>query len=86
MAEGRCQVILVHVVAGQLILADEGLVAASFVATVGLLHLDYAGPQFGQDHAGERAGQNPRQLDHGNAGERFHTCCSWRNARMRAFS
>ena len=47
-----------------------------------LLDLDHGRAELGQDHAGERAGEHPRQVENGDVLEQLHVF-GWRNARMR---
>src|SRR5262249_61299087 len=63
------------------VLLDERLEAARLVTAIGLLDLDHGGAELGQDHAGKRARQHPRQVENGDALERPHRTLL--NPRMR---
>ena len=79
---GRAQIDrdrLLAAIAGEVIRAlagaatlDERLEAARLVAAVGLLDLDHARAELGQDHARERAGEHARQVENGDVLKRFH--------------
>src|SRR5262249_24195723 len=63
---------------------DERLEAARLVTAIGLLNLDHGGTELGEDHARERAGQHPREVENGDMAERFHRLSRFlANARMR---
>ena len=81
---------LLAAVAGEVIGALGRAVAARRTARScgsrrrgGLLDLDHRRAELGQDHAGERAGEHPRQVEDGDVLERFHRMSRLRNARMR---
>jgi hypothetical protein len=51
---------------------DERLEGAGLVAAPRLLDLDHGRAQLGQDHAGERAGQHPREIEDRDVLQRLH--------------
>jgi hypothetical protein len=57
---------------GGAVARDERLEAACLVAAIGFLDLDHRRAELGQDHARERAGEHPRQVEDGHVLERFH--------------
>src|SRR6185503_15317299 len=59
------------------------LEGARLVAAAGLLDLDDARAQLGEDHRGERARQHAREIQHRQAFERLHSSSGGAKLRMR---
>ena len=69
---------------GRAVALHERLEAAGLVAAIGLLDLDHGRAELGQDHARERAGEHPREVEDGHMLERLHRSTQdFRKARMR---
>src|SRR5258706_324041 len=77
---------LLRPVAGEVIGAvarQLRLEAARLVAAAGLLDLDDARAELGDDHRRERTGEHARKIEDGDAFERFHPLSSFSKLRMR---
>src|SRR5436190_144090 len=59
------------------VLCELRLEAARLVAGAGLLDLDDARTELGEDHRREWAGQHSREIQDGDAGERLHFLTSF---------